>query len=169
MLLNIECDQKTLTELTGAFRFSDAVLRHLVVNMDEAVTEPSPMAKAAQEEKARQPRARRDDRRSATDDDDMGRQRLMHDAKPRRNGHGLRGAHMATASSRRKKFCRFTAEGVKQIDYKDLAHAQELHHRDRQDRAEPHHGHQGVLPAPARRRRSSARAYLALLPYTDQH
>ena len=46
VLLNIECDQKTLAELTGAFRFSDAVLRHLVVNMDEAVTEPSPMAKA---------------------------------------------------------------------------------------------------------------------------
>src|SRR5215469_15434125 len=50
VLMNIECDQKTLGELTGAFRFSDAVLRHLVVNMDEAVTEPSPMARAADEE-----------------------------------------------------------------------------------------------------------------------
>ena len=50
VLMNIECDQKVLDELTGAFRFSDAVLRHLVVNMDEAVTEPSPMAKAADEE-----------------------------------------------------------------------------------------------------------------------
>src|ERR1700761_1779536 len=50
VLMNIECDQKTLNDLTGAFRFSDAVLRHLVVNMDEAVTEPSPMAKAADEE-----------------------------------------------------------------------------------------------------------------------
>ena len=50
VLMNIETDQKTLDELTGAFRFSDAVLRHLVVNMDEAVTEPSPMAKAADEE-----------------------------------------------------------------------------------------------------------------------
>ncbi len=39
VLLNVETDQKTLQELTGAFRFSDAVLRHLVVNMDEAVTE----------------------------------------------------------------------------------------------------------------------------------
>ena len=44
VLLNIETDQATLAELTGAFRFSDAVLRHLVVGMDEAVTEPSPMA-----------------------------------------------------------------------------------------------------------------------------
>jgi len=50
LLMNIETDQKTLGELTGAFRFSDAVLRHLVVKMDEAVTEPSPMARAAEEE-----------------------------------------------------------------------------------------------------------------------
>jgi small subunit ribosomal protein S6 len=50
VLMNIETDQKTLDELTGAFRFSDAVLRHLVVSMDEPVTDPSPMAKAADEE-----------------------------------------------------------------------------------------------------------------------
>jgi len=49
ILLNIECDQKTLAELTGSFRFSDAVLRSLVVKMDEAVTEPSPMARAPDE------------------------------------------------------------------------------------------------------------------------
>ncbi len=45
LLLNIECDGKTLEELTGGFRFSDAVLRHLVIKMDRAMTEPSPMAK----------------------------------------------------------------------------------------------------------------------------
>ncbi|MFZ9708850.1 MAG: 30S ribosomal protein S6 [Steroidobacteraceae bacterium] len=50
VLLNVETDQKTLDELTGAFRFSDAVLRHLVVKMDGPVTEPSPMARAAEEE-----------------------------------------------------------------------------------------------------------------------
>ena len=72
VLLNVETDQKTLAELTGAFRFSDAVLRHLVVNMDEAVTEPSPMAKAAQEEKEGGPRRSRDDSPFASDDDDMG-------------------------------------------------------------------------------------------------
>jgi small subunit ribosomal protein S6 len=49
VLLNIECDQKTLDELIGAFRFSDAVLRHLVTNVEVAITEPSPMAKAEQE------------------------------------------------------------------------------------------------------------------------
>ncbi len=62
VLMNIECDQKTLNDLTGAFRFSDAVLRHLVVNMEEAVTEPSPMAKAADEEgEGGRRRERRDD------------------------------------------------------------------------------------------------------------
>src|SRR5687767_11969108 len=50
VLMNIESDAKTLNELTGAFRFSDAVLRHLVVAMDAAVTDPSPMAKAEEEE-----------------------------------------------------------------------------------------------------------------------
>src|SRR5580704_17621524 len=49
VLLNIECDQKTLGELIGAFRFSDAVLRHLVTNVEVAITEPSPMAKAEQD------------------------------------------------------------------------------------------------------------------------
>jgi small subunit ribosomal protein S6 len=72
VLLNVETDQKTLQELTGAFRFSDAVLRHLVVNMDEAVTEPSPMAKAAQEEKEGGPRRERREDSFGGDDDDMG-------------------------------------------------------------------------------------------------
>ncbi|MDB6100349.1 MAG: ribosomal protein [Gammaproteobacteria bacterium] len=66
VLMNIECDQKTLNDLTGAFRFSDAVLRHLVVNMDAAVIEPSPMAKAADEEGDG---GRRRDRRDDGDDD----------------------------------------------------------------------------------------------------
>jgi small subunit ribosomal protein S6 len=52
VLMNLECDNKTLNELTGAFRFSDAVLRHLVIKMDAAVTEPSPMAKGDEEERA---------------------------------------------------------------------------------------------------------------------
>ena len=60
VLLNIECDQKTLGELTGSFRFSDAVLRHLVVKMDAAVTEPSPMARAAEEEAGGERRERRE-------------------------------------------------------------------------------------------------------------
>jgi small subunit ribosomal protein S6 len=64
LLLNIECDKPTLDELVGAFRFSDAVLRHLVVAREEALTEPSLMAKAREEEEARdaQPREGREGR-----------------------------------------------------------------------------------------------------------
>ncbi len=65
VLMNLECDQKTLAELTGAFRFSDAVLRHLVVGMEAAVTEPSPMARSEEENESRR---ERDD---MGDDDDM--------------------------------------------------------------------------------------------------
>ena len=61
VLMNIECSGKALEELTGAFRFSDAVLRHLVVKMERAVTEPSPMAKEP-EERERGERGERGDR-----------------------------------------------------------------------------------------------------------
>ncbi|WP_297529552.1 30S ribosomal protein S6 [Thiohalobacter sp.] len=45
VLMNVECDQAALDELTSAFRFNDAVLRNLVIARDEAITEPSPLAK----------------------------------------------------------------------------------------------------------------------------
>ena len=50
VLMNIECDAPTLTELEHAFKFNDAVLRHLIVAKDAAETGPSPMMK---EEKSR--------------------------------------------------------------------------------------------------------------------
>lgn len=50
VLMNIECDGETLAELESAFKFNDAVLRHLTIKMDKAVTVPSPMMK---EEKAK--------------------------------------------------------------------------------------------------------------------
>ena len=50
VLMNIECGNEALTELEHAFKFNDAVLRHLTVRMDAAVTTPSPMMK---EDKAR--------------------------------------------------------------------------------------------------------------------
>ncbi len=43
VLLNIECDNDTLIEMEHAFKFNDAVLRHLTVSMSDAVTTPSPM------------------------------------------------------------------------------------------------------------------------------
>ena len=50
VLMNIECDAAALAELEHAFKFNDAVLRHLIVAMREAVVTPSPMMK---EEKAK--------------------------------------------------------------------------------------------------------------------
>lgn len=54
IMLNIECGNDVLTELENGFRFNDAVLRHMIVRRDEAITEQSIMMQ--QEE-------RRDDRR----------------------------------------------------------------------------------------------------------
>ena len=50
VLMNIECDQETLDELEHAFRFNDAVLRHLTIKTKAAVVTPSAMMK---EEKSR--------------------------------------------------------------------------------------------------------------------
>src|SRR5512134_2316002 len=50
VLMNIECGQEALDELEHAFKFNDAVLRHLTVKMSEAVTTASPMMR---EEKSR--------------------------------------------------------------------------------------------------------------------
>ena len=45
VLMNIESDQEALDELDHAFKFNDAVLRHLIVKMKGPVTTPSPMMK----------------------------------------------------------------------------------------------------------------------------
>jgi small subunit ribosomal protein S6 len=51
VLMNVQCDQTVLDELEHAFKFNDAVLRHLTVTMTQAITVPSVMMK---EEKSRQ-------------------------------------------------------------------------------------------------------------------
>ena len=43
VLMNIECTQEILDELEHAFRFNDAVLRHLTIKTKVAVTTPSAM------------------------------------------------------------------------------------------------------------------------------
>ncbi|MGE0802991.1 MAG: 30S ribosomal protein S6 [Lautropia sp.] len=53
VLMNVECDQESLAELENAFRFNDAVLRHLVVKMTKAETGPSLMNRRLQKEEAR--------------------------------------------------------------------------------------------------------------------
>jgi small subunit ribosomal protein S6 len=74
VLMNIECDAATLAELEGIFRFNDAVLRHLTICRQEAISEQSLMMKA-KEEKDRSSRSY-EERRAAdssgdlSDDDD---------------------------------------------------------------------------------------------------
>lgn len=53
VLMNIECSKPTLDELEHAFRFNDAVMRHLTVLMKKAETGASPMWKQIQKEEAR--------------------------------------------------------------------------------------------------------------------
>jgi len=60
VLMNIECGQAVLSELEAGFRFNDAVLRHLVMRRDDAVSEPSPILKAKEKEDSKSSR-RRDD------------------------------------------------------------------------------------------------------------
>lgn len=59
VLLNVECDHKTVKEITSAFRFNDAVLRHLVISRNKAITAASPMAIAVEEEKTRERESQR--------------------------------------------------------------------------------------------------------------
>jgi small subunit ribosomal protein S6 len=45
VLMNIECDKETLAELSNTFRYNDAVIRNLILNMKRAVSEASPLLK----------------------------------------------------------------------------------------------------------------------------
>jgi small subunit ribosomal protein S6 len=45
VLMNIECDQATLDEISDNFRYNDAVIRNMVLRVNKAVTDPSPVAK----------------------------------------------------------------------------------------------------------------------------
>lgn len=69
VLMNIEVNAATLAELSSAFRFNDAVLRNLVIVREKAITEPSLMAKAKedQEERDSERRARHAERESRAD------------------------------------------------------------------------------------------------------
>src|SRR5262245_55556097 len=97
----------------------------------------------------------------------------MNTDKPRRSGPGGGGAGGGGGGgnrsfSRRRKFCRFTAEGVKQIDYKDLATLKQYITETGKLVPSRITGtkafYQRQLSAAIKRAR-----YLALLPYTDHH
>ena len=70
VLMNIECGTDTLEELASAFRFNDAVLRHMFINRKEAVTEPSPLMKKPEERRERSAREADSASESAEDSDE---------------------------------------------------------------------------------------------------
>ena len=168
VLMNIESDSKVLEELTGAFRFSDAVLRHLVVRMDAAVVEPSPMSRPPEPETEGRDRDDRDDR------DDRGDRGERSERRERRDHSDLQAPPHASRSHtmaryfRRKKFCKFTADGVESIDYKDLATLKNYITETGKIVPSRITGtrsfYQRQLAEAVKRAR-----FLALLPYTDQH
>ena len=41
VLMNLECDGKTLSEIESSFEFNDSIMRHLIVRMTKAETTPS--------------------------------------------------------------------------------------------------------------------------------
>jgi len=45
VLMNVECPTETLEEFKTSFRFNDAVIRHLIMGVKKAITEPSPLIK----------------------------------------------------------------------------------------------------------------------------
>ena len=61
VLFNVETDGETLAELEELFRYNDAIIRSLVIRRDEAITEESPLAKSAEEKRARKASTRRSD------------------------------------------------------------------------------------------------------------
>ena len=68
VLMNIECSNEILDELTENFRYNDAVIRNMVIRRDEAVTEASIMLQS--EEKRDRRDDRREDRRDERASDD---------------------------------------------------------------------------------------------------
>lgn len=57
VLMNVECGNEVLAELTSIFRYNDAIIRNLVIKRESAVTEMSPIQKAENENRERKARA----------------------------------------------------------------------------------------------------------------
>lgn len=95
VLMNVECGHEAIEEIRSAFRFNDAVLRHLIIARDKAITEASPMAVQVEEEKTRERESqRRRDARAATDAAAADEEGGDEDSGLSRSGHA-RGAESA--------------------------------------------------------------------------
>jgi small subunit ribosomal protein S18 len=98
----------------------------------------------------------------------MGRSGGRGKGKGKGKGKGGRRPQQQSALFKRKKFCRFTAEGVEQIDYKDVETLRDFIAENgkiipaRLTGTKAHYQRQ--LDTAVKRAR-----FLALLPYTDNH
>ena len=54
ILMNIECKKSIIDEIVSGFRFNDAILRYLLLNCKEAVTESSPILEDMKYEKEKE-------------------------------------------------------------------------------------------------------------------
>ncbi len=70
ILMNVECTQEVLDELTTNFRYNDAVLRNMVIRCDEAITEISPIKAAESREDRRRSEPRAEESESAAEEAD---------------------------------------------------------------------------------------------------
>jgi small subunit ribosomal protein S6 len=69
ILMNIECSQEVLDELSSNFKFNDAVIRNLIIRREEAVAEESALARG--EEREQRPPRRPAEILESEDDDDQ--------------------------------------------------------------------------------------------------
>jgi small subunit ribosomal protein S6 len=67
VLMNIECDQASIDELKSMFKFSDAVIRNLVIRTSKAVIEPSPLARSGEEARESELREARESEAAASE------------------------------------------------------------------------------------------------------
>ncbi|KTC69406.1 30S ribosomal protein S6 [Legionella birminghamensis] len=52
ILMNIECNQTVINELTNAFKFNDAIIRYMIIKRDEAITTESVQMKKEKDTRA---------------------------------------------------------------------------------------------------------------------
>lgn len=67
VLLNVECDQETRRKIENTFKFSDAILRSLIIRRDAAVTEESWIAAETRREEERESARREREQRAAAE------------------------------------------------------------------------------------------------------
>eukprot|EP01030_Chromulinospumella_sphaerica_P011433 gene11433-11227_t len=138
--MNIECDNETLVELETAFKFNDAVLRHLTLQFIALIAE----REALRYTPAGMPIF------------DKNKLKLKEKRKQQ------------NPLFKRKKFCRFTAAGVEQVDYKDVDTLKDFIQENGKIMPARLTGTKALYQRQVDTAIKRAR-YLALLPYTDLH